>query len=103
MVFVPFIGIDNHGKSITFAAALLDKEDTTNFSWLFEVFLRIMGRPPKCIITDQCPAMRAVIPNIFPKSTRHRFCMWHIVRKFPSKVYKCLFFQYIIIICIPYA
>ncbi|KAK1369851.1 hypothetical protein POM88_035943 [Heracleum sosnowskyi] len=86
MVFVPFIGIDNHGKSITFAAALLDKEDTTNFAWLFEVFLRIMGRPPKCIITDQCPAMRAVIPNIFPKSTIHRFCMWHIVRKFPSKL-----------------
>ncbi|KAK1398179.1 hypothetical protein POM88_008042 [Heracleum sosnowskyi] len=86
MVFVPFIGIDNHGKSITFAAVLLDKEDTTNFAWLFEVFLRIMGRPPKCIITDQCPAMRAVIPNIFPKSTIHRFCMWHIVRKFPSKL-----------------
>ncbi|KAK1388411.1 hypothetical protein POM88_016589 [Heracleum sosnowskyi] len=86
MVFVPFIGIDNHGKSITFAAALLDKEDTMNFAWLFEVFLRIMGRPPKCIITDQCPAMRAVIPNIFPKSTIHRFCMWHIVRKFPSKL-----------------
>ncbi|KAK1377829.1 hypothetical protein POM88_024573 [Heracleum sosnowskyi] len=84
MVFVPFIGIDNHGKSITFAAALLD--NTTNFAWLFEVFLQIMGRPPKCIITDQCPAMRAVIPNIFPKSTIHRFCMWHIVRKFPSKL-----------------
>ncbi|KAK1378880.1 hypothetical protein POM88_025624 [Heracleum sosnowskyi] len=28
---------------VKFVAVLLDREDTTNFAWLFEVFLRIMG------------------------------------------------------------
>ncbi|KAK1383794.1 hypothetical protein POM88_021529 [Heracleum sosnowskyi] len=85
MVFVPFIGIDNHWKSVNFAAALLDKEDIQNFTWVFEMFLKAMKRPPKCIITDQCAAMKAVIPKIFPHSM-HRLCMWHIVKKFPSKL-----------------
>ncbi|KAK1360641.1 hypothetical protein POM88_045115 [Heracleum sosnowskyi] len=31
MVFIPFIGIDNHWKSVTFAAALLEKKDTDNY------------------------------------------------------------------------
>ncbi|KAK1358858.1 hypothetical protein POM88_043332 [Heracleum sosnowskyi] len=85
MVFVPFIGVDNHWKSVTFAAALLDKEDIENFTWVFKMFLKIMKHPPKCIITDQCAAMKAVIPKIFPDSM-HRLCMWHILQKFPSKL-----------------
>ncbi|KAK1387075.1 hypothetical protein POM88_015253 [Heracleum sosnowskyi] len=85
MVFVPFIGVNNHRKSVTFAAALLDKEDIENFTWVFKMFLKIMKHPPKCIITDQCVAMKAVIPKIFPDSM-HRLCMWHILQKFPSKL-----------------
>lgn len=85
MVFVPFIGVDNHRKSVTFAAALLDKEDIENFTWVFQMFLKVMKRPSKCIITDQCAAMKAVIPKIFPDSM-HGLCMWHIVKKFPAKV-----------------
>ncbi|KAK1395117.1 hypothetical protein POM88_014173 [Heracleum sosnowskyi] len=85
MVFVPFIGIDNHGKSVTFAATLLDKEDIENFKWVCEAFKRIMGRPPKCIITDQCATMKIVIPDSFPPA-KHRLCMWHIMKKFPAKL-----------------
>ena len=87
MVFVPFIGVDNHWKSVTFAAALLNKEDIENFRWVFKMFLKVMKRPPKCIITDQCPAMKAVIPEVFPDSM-HRLYMWHILQKFPAKVTK---------------
>ncbi|XP_074346818.1 protein FAR1-RELATED SEQUENCE 5-like [Apium graveolens] len=85
MVFVPFIGIDNHWKSCTFASALLNSENESNFMWSCEMLLKVFPRPPKCIITDQCPAMKVEISKIFPGSI-HRYCMWHIMQKFPGKV-----------------
>lgn len=44
-----------------------------------------MGCAPKAIITDQCMAMRNAIENIFP-NTRHRWCIWHIMKKVPEKL-----------------
>ncbi|KAK1368998.1 hypothetical protein POM88_035090 [Heracleum sosnowskyi] len=78
MVFVPFIGVDNHWKSITFAACLLNHEDITNFTWACEMFLKVFQRPPWCLITDQCPAMKVAIAETFSDSVVHRY--WNIVR-----------------------
>ncbi|XP_074351949.1 protein FAR1-RELATED SEQUENCE 5-like [Apium graveolens] len=86
MVFVPFIGIDNHWKSCTFSSTLLYSENESNFTWSCEMLLKVFPLPPKCIITDQCPAMKVAISKIFSSSV-HRFCMWHIMQKFPAKVY----------------
>jgi MULE transposase-like protein len=36
-----FVGIDNHGKTILFACALLRNETTTTFSWLMKVLLLV--------------------------------------------------------------
>lgn len=85
MVFVPFTGVDNHKKCVTFGAGLLAKEDISSYCWVFNAFLKCMGREPLCIITDQCPAMKQAIPSVF-KNTKHRLCMWHIMNKFPTKV-----------------
>ncbi|KAL2894045.1 Protein FAR1-RELATED SEQUENCE 5, partial [Bienertia sinuspersici] len=38
MVFAPFTGVDNSKSYVTFAAALLYREDTESFVWLFEAF-----------------------------------------------------------------
>ena len=38
-----------------------------------------------CLITDQDPAMKIAISQVF-KSTKHRFCMWHIMKKLNDKV-----------------
>ncbi|CAO2814072.1 unnamed protein product [Amaranthus hypochondriacus] len=57
-----FVGIDNHGKTILFACALLRNETTTTFSWLMKTFVSIMKNPPKTIIIDQDPWMsRAIV------------------------------------------
>ncbi|XP_063941446.1 protein FAR1-RELATED SEQUENCE 5-like [Daucus carota subsp. sativus] len=77
--------VDNHWKSVTFASALLNDEDSTNFTWVCEMFLKVFQQAPKCIITDQCPAMKVAINKIFPNSI-HRYCMWHIMQKFTAKV-----------------
>ncbi|XP_035551491.1 protein FAR1-RELATED SEQUENCE 5-like [Juglans regia] len=43
------------------------------------------GIPPKAIITDQDRAMKNAIAKVFPES-RHRFCLWHILKKVPEKL-----------------
>ncbi|XP_019172923.1 PREDICTED: protein FAR1-RELATED SEQUENCE 5-like [Ipomoea nil] len=85
LVFVPFTGIDNHKKSVTFAAGLIAKKDVESYVWLLDNFKRAMGHEPTYILTDQDPAMRVAIPTVF-NSARHRFCMWHIMSKVGDKV-----------------
>ncbi|XP_042988795.1 protein FAR1-RELATED SEQUENCE 5-like [Carya illinoinensis] len=61
-------------------------EDTETFTWLFQTWLQCMdGIAPKAIITDQDRAMKNAIAIVFPK-TRHRFCLWHILKKVPEKL-----------------
>ena len=52
MVFIPFTGVDNHKKSITFAVALMLKENTESYIWLLENFKKAMGHEPYIIMTD---------------------------------------------------
>ena len=43
------------------------------------------GRAPKAIITDQCRSMAIAIERVFP-NTKHRLCLWHIMKKLPAKL-----------------
>ncbi|KAG7994548.1 hypothetical protein I3843_01G062800 [Carya illinoinensis] len=84
--FAPFVGVNHHGQSILLGAGLLSSEDTSTFVWLFRAWLECMnGRAPKAIITDQDRAMKSSIALVFP-DTRHRYCLWHIIRKLPEKL-----------------
>ncbi|XP_074288156.1 protein FAR1-RELATED SEQUENCE 4-like [Silene latifolia] len=42
------------------------------------------GKESKYIITDQDPGILKVVPLVF-KIACHRYCMWHIMNKVPSK------------------
>jgi hypothetical protein len=85
MPFAPFVGVNHHGQSILFGAGLLSSEDTETFVWLFQTWLKCMnGRAPTAIITDQDRAMKNAIARVFP-NTRHRYCLWHILKKLPEK------------------
>ena len=66
-------------------AALISSENTEIFVWLFETWLKCMnGQSPKAIITDQDRAMKSAINIVFPNA-RHRFCLWHILKKISDK------------------
>ncbi|XP_042956283.1 protein FAR1-RELATED SEQUENCE 5-like [Carya illinoinensis] len=86
MPFAPFVGVNHHGQSILLGAGLISSEDTATFVWLFKTWLQCMdGIAPRAIITDQDRAMKNAIAIVFPKS-RHRFCLWHILKKVPEKL-----------------
>jgi len=85
MPFAPFVGVNHHSQSILLGAGLISSEDTDTFVWLFKSWLGCMnGRAPRAIITDQDRAMKNAIAIVFPE-TRHRYCLWHIMRKLPKK------------------
>ncbi|XP_074290460.1 protein FAR-RED IMPAIRED RESPONSE 1-like [Silene latifolia] len=85
MSFTPFTGVDNHKRSVTFCGALVAHEDADSFKLVFTRFLAaIGGKEPKYIITDQDPGILKAVPLVF-KTARHRYCMWHIMNKVPSK------------------
>ncbi|XP_042974626.1 protein FAR-RED ELONGATED HYPOCOTYL 3-like [Carya illinoinensis] len=86
MPFAPFVGVNHHGQSILLGAGLISSEDIETFVWLFETWLQCMdGNTPKSIIIDQDRAMKNAIRIVFP-NTRHRFCLWHILKKVPEKL-----------------
>ncbi|XP_024990644.1 protein FAR1-RELATED SEQUENCE 5-like [Cynara cardunculus var. scolymus] len=85
MIFVPFVAIDNHKKSVVVGASLIRNESVVNFTWVFNAFMKAHGSQPQFVITDQCAAMKQAIPIVFSKST-HRLCMWHITKKVKEKI-----------------
>ncbi|XP_035840166.1 protein FAR1-RELATED SEQUENCE 5-like [Helianthus annuus] len=85
MIFVPFTGVDNHKQCVTFGAGLLFNETTESYKWLLESFLKAHKKQPKLVLTDQDPSMKAAISEVFTDS-RHRLCMWHIMKKLPTKI-----------------
>ncbi|KAI8527661.1 hypothetical protein RHMOL_Rhmol12G0093200 [Rhododendron molle] len=85
MPFAPFVGVNHHGQSILLRCGLISHEDTKSFAWLFETWKTCMwGCAPKAIINDQCLGMKNAIQKVFP-DTRHRLCIWHIMKKVPEK------------------
>ncbi|XP_019170963.1 PREDICTED: protein FAR1-RELATED SEQUENCE 5-like [Ipomoea nil] len=85
LVFVPFTGVDNHKKCVTFAAALISREDVDSYFWALRHFKIAMGGASPIAMTDQDPAMKVAVVKEFPDS-RHRYCLWHIMTKVGDKV-----------------
>ncbi|KAL9677862.1 hypothetical protein QQ045_015698 [Rhodiola kirilowii] len=85
MIFVPFTGIDNHKKGVTFAAALLSSEDVESYTWILECFKKCIGRAPQIVLTDQYPALRVVVPKVMIDA-HHRYFIWHIMKKLSVKL-----------------
>ncbi|XP_021761373.1 protein FAR-RED IMPAIRED RESPONSE 1-like [Chenopodium quinoa] len=87
--FANFVGVNHHGQSILLGGALVSHEDSDTFSWVFRQWMSCMGnKEPGAILTDQAAAMRKPLEQVMPNA-RHRWCIWHILKKFPDKLGKC--------------
>ncbi|KAI5388572.1 hypothetical protein KIW84_074311 [Lathyrus oleraceus] len=86
MPFAAFVGVNHHGQSTLLGCGLLSGEDMDSFVWLFKSWFRCMLEKALLgIVTDQCKAMKNAIELVFP-TTRHRWCLWHIMKKIPEKL-----------------
>ncbi|KAL4561965.1 hypothetical protein LXL04_034151 [Taraxacum kok-saghyz] len=80
LVFVPFTGIDNYQRCVTFGAALMAQETEEYYIWLLESFLNAFGKQPNVVVTDQDAAVGNAVQKVFTQS-KHRLCIWHIGKK----------------------
>ncbi|XP_073277673.1 protein FAR1-RELATED SEQUENCE 5-like [Primulina huaijiensis] len=91
MIFAPFVGVNHHHQTIVFGCGFLSDEKTESFVWLLNKFLEAMCKgASNLIITDQDPAMTKAIAQVWPQTT-HRYCLWHILNKFPEKLNPMIF------------
>ncbi|XP_021994950.1 protein FAR1-RELATED SEQUENCE 5-like [Helianthus annuus] len=65
-VFVPFTGIDNHFRNVTFGGALLGSETADSYRWRLRCFVNAFGSEPKVVVTDQDAAMKRAIKDVGP-------------------------------------
>jgi transposase-like protein len=75
----------NHHHNITFGVALLGSKTAESYEWLLNWFKDAFGKLPRVVVTDQDPVMKQAIETVWPYS-RHRLCMWHIMKKVAEKV-----------------
>jgi transposase-like protein len=68
--------------SIFFGVALLPNEKIESYVWLFQTW---RGNAPTLIVTDEDASMRVAISIVLP-NTKHRLCMWHIMKKLLEKI-----------------
>ncbi|KAK9206151.1 hypothetical protein WN943_016424 [Citrus x changshan-huyou] len=86
MPFAAFVGVNHHGQSTLLGCGLISNEDIDTYVWLFQSWLKCMsGCAPNAIITYQDKAMQKAIEVVFPHA-RHRWCLWHIMKKLPEKL-----------------
>ncbi|XP_056691306.1 protein FAR-RED IMPAIRED RESPONSE 1-like [Spinacia oleracea] len=86
--FSNFVGVNHHGQTILLGCALVSHEDTETFVWLFKTWLHCMGgKAPISFLTNQCATMRRALEIAMPMpTTKHRWCLWHILQKFGKKL-----------------
>ncbi|XP_072052476.1 protein FAR1-RELATED SEQUENCE 5-like [Arachis hypogaea] len=81
-----FVGVNYHGQSTLLGCSLMKNEEIESFKWLFQCWLHCMGgNAPKGFLTDQCASMKRALEACMP-TTIHRWCIWHIMKKIPSKL-----------------
>ncbi|RYQ85251.1 hypothetical protein Ahy_B10g104756 [Arachis hypogaea] len=81
-----FVGVNHHGHSTLIGCAWMKNEEIESFKWLFQCWLRCMGgNAPKGFLTDQCASIKRALEACMP-TTIHRWCIWHIMKKIPSKL-----------------
>ncbi|GJT18797.1 regulation of nuclear pre-mRNA domain-containing protein 1B [Tanacetum coccineum] len=78
MKFVPFIGIDNHGKCVTLGSGMLLHEDTKSYTWLLTTFMSAFLKEPTMIVTDQDGAMKRAIEAVLRKPNTDFACAYFI-------------------------
>ena len=78
MPFIPFVGLNNHRRTIVFGCAVVSDETKSTYVLLLKTFLKAMyQKKPRSVITDADGAMIRAIKKVL-KDFVHRMCTWNI-------------------------
>ncbi|XP_057719531.1 protein FAR1-RELATED SEQUENCE 5-like [Arachis stenosperma] len=53
LLFVSFVGVNHHGKSILLSCALLGNEEIPSYEWVFSQWVKCMGTTPQHLYDDR--------------------------------------------------
>jgi hypothetical protein len=57
MPLINVAGVNNHGRTIILAFALMDNEKVDAYNWLFKSLKEIWKREPNYFVSDECPSI----------------------------------------------
>jgi hypothetical protein len=81
-----FTTVGRNGETIILAASLLMHETDDSFVWAFEQFRKAFRIPPSVFVTDGDPKMASAVSKIFPDSTKHMLCIYHLSLNFTEHI-----------------
>ncbi|MEM8647459.1 MAG: hypothetical protein AAGF86_14090 [Pseudomonadota bacterium] len=84
-----FTTVGPNGDTIILAVYITMEETTENFVWAFDQFRECFKPPPAVLITDGDPKMAAAKVAVFPASTKHHLCIYHLSLNFAEHIKKC--------------
>jgi hypothetical protein len=84
-----FTTVGNDGETIILAVLITMQERQQDFEWGFKEFMKAFRVAPGVICTDGDPAIAAAVRAVFPSSTKHQLCLFHLSLNFKDHIKKC--------------
>lgn len=82
MALTIFTAVNNEGRNVIVAFALVQRETMDTYEWLLKNLVNFNnGEAPKIILTDFDPSMSGAIEKTLPETT-HLLCQWHMQQNF---------------------
>ncbi|XP_057790461.1 protein FAR1-RELATED SEQUENCE 5-like [Salvia miltiorrhiza] len=89
MIFTPFTGRDNHGKCVSFGAAIISHEDMDSYAWVLSKFTECVGNAPRVFMTDQDPGLKKAVALVWPETHHSWFSSMYKDRALWIPAYFC--------------
>lgn len=79
MKIAAFTTMDGTGATKLLAVTALRGESEEDFTWAGQRFENYFREPPRVLLTDNDPAMKAAFRKVWPSPrTKHDLCIWHL-------------------------
>lgn len=83
---IAIVGVNNHGQLVLLGCGILADETKESFVRLLKKWLRCMGgHLPEAVTTEYRKVVTEAVAEVFP-SARHRYCVWHILKRLGEKM-----------------
>jgi len=79
-------GVTQYGKTSILAAALMTKEDKSNYTFLLKTYESVGFIRPQTVLTDQHVGLISAIKEIWGSTVSHHYCLFHVYRDIQQRL-----------------